>query len=153
MYLKAQREGDRNTISSTHYVLQHVRTIRHTGALRISIEESANMADTLYMPKPNCESILKPQAKDEKERLTINISAERASELRRYAKFLNDSDVSYVVDQALGNVFSRDRAFAKWVKDGNGANPELAAKPVAPTSEQSLQARKQRKGEPANVAA
>ncbi len=70
------------------------------------------------MPKNSTESLIKPQSKDEKERITIAISTERAKELKTYAKFLNDSEVSYVVDQALAYLFSRDRAYQSFVKGG-----------------------------------
>src|SRR5579864_6772225 len=70
------------------------------------------------MPKSSTESLIKPQSKDEKERITIAVSTERAKELKTYAKFLNDSEVSYVVDQALAYLFSRDRAYQSFVKGG-----------------------------------
>ena len=47
---------------------------------------------------------------------SIAVSTERAKELKAYAKFLNDSEVSYVVDQAWAYLFSRDRAYQSYVK-------------------------------------
>lgn len=75
------------------------------------------------MPRQTENSLLKPQSKDEKERLTINISSGRVNELRRYAQFLNDSDISYVVDQSLAYLFSHDKAYAQWLKSNPGDEP------------------------------
>ncbi len=100
------------------------------------IQETARLTDTLFegqprtMPKNSTESLIKPQSKDEKERITIAISTERAKELKTYAKFLNDSEVSYVVDQALAYLFSRDRAYQSFVK---GAAPAAVVEAAEPT--------------------
>ena len=83
------------------------------------------------MPKASTAavSLIKPQARDEKERITIAISAERAREVKTYAKFLGDSEVSYVVDQSLGYLFARDRAYQGWLKSGAGTAAAEGHKP------------------------
>jgi hypothetical protein len=101
------------------------------------------------MPKASTAavSLIKPQARDEKERITIAISAERARELKTYAKFLGDSEVSYVVDQALAYLFSRDRAYQSWQKSGATAHAT-----ESPSTEPSKSGRK-KAGEPASTPA
>lgn len=92
------------------------------------------------MPKTTTESLIKPQARDEKERITIAISTERARELKTYAKFLNDSEVSYVVDQALAYLFSRDRVYQAWLK--RGVSPASAPVAEVQSTEQPKSSRK-----------
>jgi len=93
------------------------------------------------MPKTSTQSLIKPQAKDEKERITIAISTERHKELKTYAQFLKDSEVSYVVDQALAYLFARDRAYHSWLKSAPG--------PAADT--QTIEQSKNTRKKPADV--
>jgi len=47
--------------------------------------------------------------------LTISIRTDVHTKLRAYAKFLSDSDVSYVVAEALKPLFA-DKEFTDWLK-------------------------------------
>ena len=86
------------------------------------------------MPKATIEPLIKPQSKDAKERLSLNLSTDRINELKQYAKFLSDSDGSYVVDQALEYLFKADRAYRAWLRENTHVEKQ-ADTPVAERSE------------------
>ena len=113
------------------------------------------------MPKATIEPLIKPQSKDAKERLSLNLSTDRINELKQYAKFLSDSDGSYVVDQALEYLFKTDRAYRAWLKENTQAE-KPAGTPVVERSgrasaaaepEPTAPAGKSRKGDKPSTAA
>jgi hypothetical protein len=68
------------------------------------------------MIKPMATSLLQPQIRrDPPQQLNVRVSAEVFTELRLYSEFIN-SDVAYVVDGILKQLFRRDAAFQEWLK-------------------------------------
>ncbi len=57
--------------------------------------------------------LIQPEKKITNEQLNVTLPAEALQELRAYAKFLNDSSVSYVLTQLIGTL-ARDRDFHRW---------------------------------------
>jgi hypothetical protein len=79
------------------------------------------------MNKQSSGSLLKPQLRrDPPQQLSVRVSAEALSQLKLYAEFI-DSDVAYVVDETLKQLFRKDNAFQEWMKVRRGT-PELLQK-------------------------
>jgi hypothetical protein len=57
--------------------------------------------------------LIAPEKKSNNEQLNVTLSAEALQDLRAYAKFLNDSSVSYVLTQLIGTL-ARDKEFQRW---------------------------------------
>jgi hypothetical protein len=57
--------------------------------------------------------LIQPEKKIANEQLNVTLPAEALQELRAYAKFLNDSSVSYVLTQLIGTL-ARDKEFQQW---------------------------------------
>src|ERR1700736_198786 len=57
--------------------------------------------------------LIQPEKKITNEQLNVTLPAEALQELRAYAKFLNDSSVSYVLTQLIGTL-TRDKDFQQW---------------------------------------
>jgi hypothetical protein len=57
--------------------------------------------------------LIQPEKKTTNEQLTVTVSSETLQELRAYAKFLNNSSVSYVLTQLITSL-GRDKEFKQW---------------------------------------
>jgi hypothetical protein len=68
---------------------------------------SANHNKEISMP------LIAPEKKSNNEQLNVTLPAEALADLRAYAKFLNDSSVSYVLTQLIGTL-ARDKEFQQW---------------------------------------
>ncbi len=68
------------------------------------------------------------QDKTKPEPVTFKIRPEVVAELKLYAAFLEGSEESYVVQEALREVFAKDKDFQKW-KAENAAVP-ITRKPA-----------------------
>lgn len=73
-------------------------------------------------------SLIARQPKDTRKQTTISLSTTVLSDLELYCQFI-DSARDWVINEALKNVFQRDKAFAEWrrhlssvtANPGNGA--------------------------------
>lgn len=70
-----------------------------------------------YIPK---------QTKITKERVEVKLDVALIRTLERYCEYL-DSDRDYVIAQALGIAFRKDKAFADWLEKAGDAAPQLGA--------------------------
>jgi hypothetical protein len=57
--------------------------------------------------------LIQPEKKTTNEQLNVTLSSETLQELRAYAKFLNNSSVSYVLAQLIATL-GRDKEFQHW---------------------------------------
>ncbi len=57
--------------------------------------------------------LIQPEKKTSNEQLNVTLSFETLQELRAYAKFLNNSSVSYVLAQLIATL-GRDKEFQQW---------------------------------------
>ena len=57
--------------------------------------------------------LIQPEKKTTNEQLNVTLSSETLQELRAYAKFLNNSSVSYVLTQLI-TTLGRDKEFQQW---------------------------------------
>lgn len=57
--------------------------------------------------------LIQPEKKVTNEQLNVSLSSEILQELRAYAKFLNNSSVSYVLTQLIATL-GRDKEFQQW---------------------------------------
>lgn len=57
--------------------------------------------------------LIQPEKKTTNEQLNVTLSTETLQELRAYAKFLNNSSVSYVLAQLIATL-GRDKEFQQW---------------------------------------
>lgn len=73
--------------------------------------------------------LIQPEKKTTNEQLNVTLSSETLQELRAYARFLNNSSVSYVLTQLI-TTLSRDKEFQQWKA---GLGPEILA--VRPSKE------------------
>lgn len=73
--------------------------------------------------------LIQPEKKTTNEQLNVTLSSETLQELRAYARFLNNSSVSYVLTQLITNL-SRDKEFQQW--KANRPGPSTEAIVVAP---------------------
>jgi post-segregation antitoxin (ccd killing protein) len=70
--------------------------------------------------------LIQPEKKTTNEQLNVTLSSETLQELRAYAKFLNNSSVSYVLAQLIATL-GRDKEFQQWKA---GHHSELQASVV-----------------------
>jgi hypothetical protein len=68
------------------------------------------------------------QDKTKLEPLALRIRPEVIAELELYAAFLDDSEASWVVQEALRKVFAQDKEFQQWKKERAAEPPLRAAK-------------------------
>ena len=73
--------------------------------------------------------LIQPEKKITNEQLNLTLSTETVQEVRAYAKFLNNSSVSYVLTQLIATL-ARDKEFQQW-KIGHQAEIQ----PLASTSQ------------------
>ena len=74
-------------------------------------------------------SLIAKQPKDSRKQTTISLSTSVLSDLELYCKFI-DSARDWVINEALKNLFRRDKAFLEWrehseasaAENGNGAS-------------------------------
>ena len=57
--------------------------------------------------------LIQPEKKITNEQLNLTLSTETVQEVRAYAKFLNNSSVSYVLTQLIATL-ARDKEFQQW---------------------------------------
>ena len=57
--------------------------------------------------------LIQPEKKTTNEQLNVTLSSESLQDLRAYAKFLNNSSVSYVLTQLIITLV-RDKEFQQW---------------------------------------
>ena len=57
--------------------------------------------------------LIQPEKKTNNEQLNVTLPVEGVQELRAYARFLNNSSVSYVLAQLIGTL-GRDKEFQQW---------------------------------------
>lgn len=69
--------------------------------------------------------LIQPEKKVTNEQLNATLSSETLQELRAYAKFLNNSSVSYVLTQLIATL-GRDKEFQQW-KPGHQAEIQAFA--------------------------
>src|SRR5437764_14584249 len=57
--------------------------------------------------------LIQPEKKTTNEQLNVTLSSETLHDLRAYARFLNNSSVSYVLTQLIATL-GRDKEFQQW---------------------------------------
>ncbi len=73
--------------------------------------------------------LIQPEKKTMNEQLNVTLSSETLQELRAYARFLNNSSVSYVLTQLIATL-SRDKEFQQWKAEHHAELQALAAPTV-----------------------
>jgi hypothetical protein len=72
--------------------------------------------------------LIQPEKKTTNEQLNVTLSSETLQELRAYAKFLNNSSVSYVLAQLIATL-GRDKEFQQW-KAGHSSEIQAFTSPA-----------------------
>ena len=72
--------------------------------------------------------LIQPEKKITNEQLNVTLSTETLQELRTYARFLNNSSVSYVLAQLIATL-GRDKEFQQW-KIGHQAEVQAPGSPA-----------------------
>jgi hypothetical protein len=70
--------------------------------------------------------LMQPERKMTNEQLTVTLPSDTLQELRAYARFLNNSSVSYVLVQLIATL-SRDKEFQHWKAGQNGRASEFVS--------------------------
>jgi hypothetical protein len=78
--------------------------------------------------------LMQPEKKTTNEQLSVTVPSDTLQELRAYARFLNQSSVSYVLTQLIATL-GRDKEFQQWKGTQAALGAELPA--ARPEKEQS----------------
>ena len=70
--------------------------------------------------------LMQPERKMTNEQLTVTLGSDTLQELRAYARFLNNSSVSYVLTQLIATL-GRDKEFQHWKTGQNRRVSELVS--------------------------
>jgi len=89
-------------------------------------------------------SLIAKQPKDTRKQTTISLSTTTLNDLELYCQFI-DSARDWVINEALKNVFRRDKAFLEWrtsaegrpSQDGSGASSPIPAQTRLPLEHES----------------
>ena len=72
--------------------------------------------------------LIQPEKKTTNEQLNVTLSSETLQELRAYARFLNNSSLTYVLTQLIATL-GRDKEFQQWKAGHAGPSTEPIARP------------------------